>query len=86
MLTVVPRCVAAALGDGKPKVKQAALEAVAVLQEAAGAAAFERLLKDANLGEEKEARVEERLLQGRAALPTLSADGLVEFTTQVTVT
>ena len=36
-----------ALGDGKVKVRQAALEAVAVLNEAAGASAFVRLLAEA---------------------------------------
>jgi len=71
-----------ALVDGKPKVKQAALEAVAVLHDAAGAGSFDRLMLEANLDEERVAQIDERLKHGREALPTLSADGLVEFTTQ----
>ena len=70
------------LGDAKPKVRQAALEAVAVLQEVAGPSAFETLLRDLDLDEETEGRIDERLRQGKSALPTVSSDGLVEFTTQ----
>lgn len=69
-----------ALADGKPKVKQAALEAMAVLHEAAGASSFSLLMGEASLGDERAAQIEERIRQGRSALPTLSAEGLVEFT------
>ena len=70
------------LGDAKPKVRQAALEATAVLHEMAGAPAFDSIMRELQLGDEKEGRIEERLRQGKTALPTLSSDGLVEFTTQ----
>ena len=70
------------LADPKPKVRQAALEATAVLHDTAGAASFEAMLAELQLGEDKVAKIEERVRQGKAALPTLSSDGLVEFTTQ----
>ena len=70
------------LSDSKPKVRQVALEATAVIFETAGASAFESLLRDADLDEEIEHRITERIRQGKSALPTVSSDGLVEFTTQ----
>ena len=71
---------AAPLDDAKPKVRQAALEAAAVLHEVAGASAFETLLRALDWSEDKEDRIVERLKQGKGALPQLSSDGLVEFT------
>jgi len=72
----------APIADTKPKVRQAALEAAAVLHEMTGAAVFEGILLELQLGDDKTTRIMERVRQGRAALPTLSADGLVEFTMQ----
>ena len=72
----------APIADTKPKVRQAALEAAAVLHEMTGAAVFEGILHELQLGDDKTTRIMERVRQGRAALPTLSADGLVEFTMQ----
>ena len=70
------------LADAKPKVRTAALEAAAVIHEVAGAAAFETLLRDLELGDDKEDKITERIRLGKSAMPTLSSDGLVEFTTQ----
>ena len=72
----------AALDDVKPKVQSVALEACAVLREAAGPAAFDALLRECGVSDEKVARIDERVRQGREALPALSNDGLVEFTVQ----
>ena len=72
----------AALDDVKPKVQSVALEACAVLREAAGPAAFDALLRECGVTDEKVARIDERVRQGREALPALSNDVLVEFTVQ----
>ena len=76
------RAMSAALDDVKPKVQSVALEACAVLREAAGPAAFDALLRECGVSDEKVARIDERVRQGREALPALSNDGLVEFTVQ----
>lgn len=68
-----------ALEDVKPRVARAALDAMPVLAEAAGAPVFEWLMRELSMPESSEARVWERLKHGAA--PPI-AEALVEFTSQ----
>ena len=72
----------AALDDAKPKVKLSALELAAVLHDAMGSAGFSALRREVPMSEAHALAVDERLRQGKGTLPTMSNDGLVEFTTQ----
>ena len=71
-----------ALDDAKPKVKLVALEAIAVLHDAMGGGTFDAQRREVGLSAALGQQVDERLQQGRGTLPTMSNDGLVEFTTQ----